>query len=45
VTNAVIEYLSQVILSTSEIWFFLLLVGLAVRMLTTVLTKGRIEFI
>lgn len=43
-SEIVISYLGDIILHTAQIWFFMLLVGLPIRMLTTVITKGRIEF-
>lgn len=40
----ILGILNDILVYTAEIWFYMLLVGIPIRMLTTVITKGRIEF-
>lgn len=43
-TQLIVEYLSQVVLHTYEIWFFLLLVGIPANMLQKVI-RGKENFL
>lgn len=43
-SNLVIEYLSEIVLHTYSIWFFLLLVGIPANMLQKVIS-GREKFL
>lgn len=43
-SDSTVGILNDIFLFSAQIWFYMLLVGIPIRMLTTVITKGRIEF-